>query len=34
MMTNSSDHLIVELRNWKEDNGHHKDTFSFAKLDG
>ena len=25
---------VVELRNWKEDKGRHKDTFSSAKLDG
>ena len=25
---------VVELCNWKEDKGHHQDTFSFAKMDG
>ena len=26
--------VVVELCNWKEDKGHHEDTFSFAKMDG
>ena len=26
--------VVVELRNWKEDKGHHEDSFFFAKLDG
>ena len=26
--------VVVELRNWKEDKGHHEDTFSFPMMDG
>ena len=26
--------ITIELHNWKEDKGHHEDTFSFPTMDG